>query len=240
MPSVGTRKSITDDETMGEDMFSNALVWLSSRICNWLATGETFNPTPAGDRAEIPRKQVGKIGETQKSLLERWHSLNEELDIWYEGLPATFLPSARIASKDADGRAREGYDGPFEEIWHVMPMCAATMQHYHMARVLLLINKPHESTAGRSSIGDRFRSYRSIEREATRHCYEICGIALSRPPASVRVHSTQPLFVAGQYFELEKERKVVLELLRGVKADLGWSTEDRARQLLGQWGWETG
>ena len=235
VPSDRLKSALVAGDTMGEDMISNALVWLSSRICNYLATGETFVPTPAGDRTEIPRTHIGKVGETQKSLLERWNALYKELDIWYEGLPATFRPSARI--KPAR-RRNEDEENPFQEIWYVLPMCAATMQHYHMARVLLLINKPHETTAGRITIGDRFGSYRSIDREATRHCYEICGIALSRPQASVRVHQTQPLFIAGQYFEQERERKVVLDLLRGIKEDLGWSTEDQVKQLLKQWGWE--
>ena len=226
---------------MGEDMYANALVWLTSRICNYLATGEAFNAAPAGDRAETPRTEIGTIGESQKSLLERWYALSRALDNWFNGLPATFKPSARIKARNqpSDG-ATSDIDSPFSEVWYVIPMCAATMQHYHMARVLLLVNKPHETTAGRITIGDRIGSYRSIDREATRHCYEICGISLSRPPASVRVHSTQPLFVAGQYFEGRRERRVVLELLKGIKEDLGWSTGDRVQQLLRQWGWDDG
>ena len=37
------------------------------------------------------------------------------------------------------------------------------MQHYHMARILLLVNKPHETTMRRSTIAHRLNSYRSIE-----------------------------------------------------------------------------
>jgi len=37
----------------------------------------------------------------------------------------------------------------------------------------LLINKPHESTARRSTIGSRLKSYRDIEEEIVQHCYEI-------------------------------------------------------------------
>ena len=47
------------------------------------------------------------------------------------------------------------------------------MQHYHMARILLLVNKPHESTMRRSTIANRLNSYRSIEEEIVSHCYEI-------------------------------------------------------------------
>ncbi len=55
--------------------------------------------------------------------------------------------------------------------------CAATMQHYHMARILLLVNKPHETTMRRSTITSRLNSYRSIEEDIIFHCYEIWYVA---------------------------------------------------------------
>ena len=65
----------------------------------------------------------------------------------------------------------------------------------------------------------------------------LSGIACSRPEASVRVHSTQPLFVAGQCFTHHREREVVLNLLRSIEIDLGWATEYRVEQLIKEWGW---
>ena len=124
------------------------------------------------------------------------------------------------------------------------------MQHYHIAPILLLVTKPHETTMRRSTIANRLNSYRLIEEEIVSHCYEIwyvaciiwllmlsaydfpSGIALSRPEASVRVHQTQPLFVAGQCLSQSHERHLILELLRGTEKDLGWATENRVQQLL--------
>ena len=63
------------------------------------------------------------------------------------------------------------------------------------------------------------------------------GIALSRPEASVRVHQTQPPFVAGQCLFQSHESHLILELLRGTESDLGWATENRVQQLLKDWGW---
>lgn len=63
------------------------------------------------------------------------------------------------------------------------------------------------------------------------------GIALSRPEASVRVHHTQPPFVAGQCLSQSHERHMILEILRGTDSDLGWGTENRVQQLLKDWGW---
>ena len=47
------------------------------------------------------------------------------------------------------------------------------MQQYHMARILLLVNKPHETTMRRSTVTSRLKSYRSIDEEVISHCYEI-------------------------------------------------------------------
>ena len=112
------------------------------------------------------------------------------------------------------------------------------MQNFHMARILLLINKPHESTARRSTVASRLKSYRNIESEIRFHSSEICGIALARPENSVRVHQVQPLFVAGQCLTEPDERRVVLELLRGIESDLGWAADYRVQHLLKEWGWD--
>jgi hypothetical protein len=107
-----------------------------------------------------------------------------------------------------------------------------------MARILLLINKPHESTAKRISVTNRLKSYPSIETEIRFHSHEICGISLSRPEASVRIHSIQPLFVSGQCLTEPRERRTVLHLLKRIESDLGWATEYRVKQLLNEWEWD--
>jgi hypothetical protein len=215
---------------MREDMISNALVWLLSKIVNYLAVGDSVDNVYPQDRLS----PNGIIGINQMTLLERWFELDKELNIWYNGLPDTFRPCARLeATKSAKGTPR----AVFSEIWYSIPMCGSTMQSYHMARALLLINKPHESTARRSTVSDRLRSYRSIESRVRYHSHEICGIALGRPDGSVRIHMLQPLFVAGQCLTDNRERQVILDLLRGIESDLGWATEYRAQQLLKEWGW---
>ena len=194
---------------MKEDMISNALVWLSSRLCNFIAAGEGFNPVPAGDRSEVPREdELGDLGRSQKSQLEKWHAIWRTFDVWFEGLPATFKPSARIKSKIqrplSDVQllpAGERTSHPFDEVWYSIPMCAATMQHYHMARILLLINKPHETTARRSTIANRLKSYREIQEQIVYHCYEIWYVASTRSlPFVLMILSQQHcLFPSGSF-----------------------------------------
>lgn len=107
-----------------------------------------------------------------------------------------------------------------------------------MARILLLVNKPHESTARQTTVANRLTSYRKIDAEVRHHSHEICGIALGRPEGSVRIHQVQPLFVAGQSMQDNRERRIVLDILRAIEADLGWATDYRMRQLLKDWGCE--
>jgi hypothetical protein len=204
---------------MREDMISNALIWLMSKIINFLASGDSVDHVFPQDRLG----PNGILGINQMLLLERWKELEKELEMWHQGLPDTFKPCARLS--------------PITEIWYSIPMCASTMQSYHMARTILLINRPHESTARRSTLSNRLHSYRAIEREVRYHSHEICGIALGRPEGSVRIHQVQPLFVAGQCLTETCERRVVLDLLRGIESDLGWATDYRVRQLFKEWGW---
>lgn len=123
----------------------------------------------------------------------------------------------------------------FDQVWFEVPQCAATMQGYHMARILLLVNRPQESTAIRSTVSARLRSYRQTIQQVSRHSREICGISLADPCASVRVHSVQPLFVAGQVFHDKSERQGILTILENIEQDLGWSTSHHVARLRHEW-----
>ncbi|CAG8981908.1 hypothetical protein HYALB_00009163 [Hymenoscyphus albidus] len=217
---------------MREDMISNALIWLMSKIVNFLASGDSVDHV----YPQNPSSPTGLIGINQMVVLERWKGLEKELEIWHQGLPDTFKPCAVLPRMTRGGR-----DEPrtiFEQIWYSMPMCASTMQAYHMARILLLINRPHESTQRRSKVHSRLNSYRSIESEVRDRSQKIVAIALGRPDGAVRIHQVQALFVAGQCLLEDCERRVVLELLRDIERDLGWATDYRVRQLIKEWGWE--
>lgn len=233
IPSNVEDSPFPERQVMREDMISNALIWLMSKIVNYLASGDSIDHVFPQNRAS----PNGYIGINQMLLLERWKELERELEVWYEGLPDTFKPTARLPPV-IDGSVPA--DSPrtlFSEIWYSIPMCGSTMQSYHMAQIILLINRPHESTARRSTLSNRLQSYRSIEMEVRHHSHEICGIALGRPEGSVRIHQVQPLFVAGQCLTEIRERHLILDLLRGIESDLGWATDYRVKQLLKEWGW---
>lgn len=166
-------------------MICNTLIWIMSKLVNFIAAGEGFQPVPACYRPPNAEKDEPlKIGVSQQRLLERWARLKDLLEAWHKNLPEVFQPCARIepsphvADQDAGSNV-------FTEIWYSIPMCSSCMEHYHMTRIVLLINRPHESTARRSNISSRLQSYRSIDAEITYHCREIwCAFYIipSSPP----------------------------------------------------------
>lgn len=211
-----------------EDRQSNKLTWLLSKIVNHLTSGDALWPE---DYAK-PLGQRCPVGVTQEQLLDRWYALMGELDGWYSGLVPSFKP---VATAPYTGPEGSGAASGLVKTWFEIPLCAATMQSYHMARILLLVNRPQESTAIRSTVSARLRSYRDAIEQALYHSRQICGISLARPADPVRIHLVQPLFVAGQVFHTENEQRVVLSLLSGIESDLGWSTSYHIKKLGQEW-----
>lgn len=213
-----------DKASLPESVMSNAMIWLLGRIINFTTSGDSINPKeyalPVGFRPAI--------AVPQEALLELWKQLENQLRKWHDSLPSTFTPAIRAQCKDSRGRS-------FEKIYYTIPMCAATMQSYHMARTLLLVNRPQESTAIRSTVTSRMKSYKEIQRQALEHSREICGISLAEPPDSVRINSLQPLFVAGQCFDDSDDQNLVVDLLVGVERDLGWRSSYYVDKLRVQW-----
>lgn len=213
-----------DEASLPESVISNAMIWLLGRVINFTTSGDSIAPfeyaLPAGYRPVV--------AVPQEMLLETWKQLEDQLRKWHDSLPATFAPAARISCEN-------GTCSSLDRIFYTIPMCAATMQSYHMARVLLLVNRPQESTAIRSTVTSRMKSYKEIQRQALEHSREICGISLAEPPDSVRINSLQPLFVAGQCFNDSSDRAQIIDLLVGVEQDLGWKSEYYVDKLRTQW-----
>jgi hypothetical protein len=216
------------EDTMKEDSFSNALVWIISKIINFISPSSNAHIGPSGAVNSSP------IGLPQQVSLERWYRLEAELDMWYKGLPETFHPCARIGFQETANKSDNLDDAPsLSEIWYSIPMCSSAMQHYHMGRILLHIHKPPQPSGAANPITSRYNST-----DIQFHSREIVGIAMACPAGSVRINSLQPLFVSGQCLTDPSERRMVLRLLQDIETDLGWATEYRVQQLRREWGWD--
>ncbi|KIW05771.1 uncharacterized protein PV09_03627 [Verruconis gallopava] len=214
---VSSNNSIDpSEESMGDDMISNALVWLLSKIANFIAT----------------------VSDDDSQATAVWQALDLEVKVWYEGLPSSFQPSARIPIDDQISPNLKW------ETWYSNSMCASTMQSYHMARMLLLIHRPSKILYGWASSHepgmvaqrkDLLSVYRSMQTELRTHAIEICSIALGRPHDPARIHMLQPLYIAGRCLTDARDQKIVITLIQDIEKDLGWATGYRVEQLLEEW-----
>lgn len=190
------------------ELVAHTLLWLVLRVMNYLADDESSSTR-----------------QTQ------WDQLTRQLDHWYANRPETFQAVA-VIRHPASGRTQLSQ---LSEAFFSIDVCAAAMQLYHFARILLLLHRP--ITAERSAVRNRLKAYREVSTEAIRHAHEIIGIALGRPPPAIRVEMLLPLSIAGACLEENDERKVVLELLRAIEQDTGCATEIRCQELIQEWGW---
>lgn len=208
---------------IAEDAKSNELLWLLGKVVNFLAAGDAMNP----EDYALPPGQRMPFGVTQEQLLEKWEIIEMELQKWQSSLPATFELKARTHAGCGSSR--------LEQVWYELPICAATMQTYHMVCILLLMNKPQESTAVRSTLATRLNFYRTVQHKVLWHAHEICGISLANPPDSVRINSVLPLFTAGQVLCDSNEQGTVQEMLSSIETELGWATYYHRDRLYLEW-----
>lgn len=223
-----------------EDMAANGLVWLLLKLVNFLAESKESQlaqwATPSSVMSNGMDSPQVSTPQSSYPATTVWLKLCWEFQTWFDGLPETFRPCIRLEQPRDLSRSPDAMTPlPFPEIFYSVPTCAATMQHYHFARIALLLNRPPDVVTGPSTARDRLQGYREVTKEVDHRCREICGIALGRPQGAVRIHMVQPLFVAGQCLESPEERQVIVDLLRGIEADLGWATDYRVKQLQADW-----
>ena len=235
-PSNRRHPDFSPVNAMTEDTISNALIWLLSKLVNFIAAGDDLSPivTPLG------------LGVRQRELLDYWEGLDKQLTAWYDGLPDCFHAPA-VCTISVGGL-------DIEEKWFPRPMCASTMQSYHFARIQLLHNKPHVTTGLpapatphiSTGLAARHASYTSILHQSREHAKEIVAIGLGRSDEGTRVHSVQPLWTAGLVLgngdmdgqmraETVSWRRVIISQLRGIQQDMGWASEYRVQTLLELW-----
>jgi len=189
---------------------ARTLLWIALKVTNYVATDA--DQTPDG-------RQI------------TFDHLNSLLDAWYGNIPETFQPCAQI-KYPLKLRTHRGATLQLTEVFFSISVCAAALQLYHFARIVLLLNKP-SVTSGVS----RLAAYREVSIPAIKHAREIVGIALGRPPPAVRVDMSLPLYVAGGCLEDDDERRVVLDLLKAIEKDTGCANDVKIRSLIDEWGW---
>lgn len=201
-------------------LVSHTLLWILLRATNFLAS-------PTQDLS------------TRQST---WDQISTDLNAWHSCLPIAFQPSAQLrhpvsrrhGSATPGGGQQSAARVGIRELFFSIPLCAATMQLYHFARIILLISKPTQTPTS-----SRLQAYREVSALALQEAHEIVGIALGRPHPAVRVEMLLPLFAAGTLLEADEERMLVVEILKAIELDTGCATENRVRDLEREWGWKS-
>lgn len=245
-PSTPTNAIVSYQPGDREDLVSCTLIWIVLRTMNFIApqddmTTSTTTTPRAFDSPASMGIRTGSNASTPgpiQSRIARWKQLRRQLEDWYDNLPFTFQPYAMMGAGAQhpsdllpDGRPR------FARLFFSVPMCAAALQLYHFAQILLLLNQPVDEVDTRNP-GTRFRMFRKVAEESEHHSRQICGIALGKPPPAVSRQMVHSLYLAGSCFEENEDRTVVLELLGNIEKETGCPTAHRVRELKEQWGWD--
>lgn len=221
-----------------EDQAANGLSWLDCKVVNFLAKSKQSQIAQwAGSSpSNVPGSPSSPSGASEQTYpnTNTWLDLCFEFQTWFEGVPETFRPCVRV-DHPRDLSKPDGGELPFPEVFFSLATCAATMQHYHFGRIALLLNRPPDIVSAPSTAFDRLQGYREVTKEVEYRGREVCGIALGRPQGEVRVYMVPLLFAVGQCLEGADERKIIVDLLRGVEADLGWATEYAVQGLQSFW-----
>ncbi|UKZ69168.1 uncharacterized protein TrAtP1_010177 [Trichoderma atroviride] len=160
-----------------------------------------------------------------------WFYLWGALDNWHSRLDADFEPYSHYTLSSHLTLPQGPQEPVFDEILFPTQVSAATLSYYHFARVLLLLAKPIDQSNPLTLLKD----YRERLADIRDNCVKICGIAAGRPGGAARIHSIQPLILAGQCLEDARERRAVVQLLQDIESDTGWPIAAQVGRLQEEW-----
>jgi hypothetical protein len=226
------------DGVTKEDQAANGVMWLVCKIVNFLAQRNRVHLAQWAGPSHLDllaKEDALNADQDPRPDPSAWLALCFDLQAWFEGIPETFRPAIRNEHPMDVSKLTEGGVSPFPEIFYGRGNCAAAIQLYHFGRIALLINQPTDVINTLSTSFDRLHGYREITKEVEYHGREICGIALGRPHGGVRIFMTPLLYAVGQCLENAEEHDIIVDLLRGVEADLGWATAYAVQRLQESW-----
>ncbi|CEL09694.1 hypothetical protein ASPCAL12827 [Aspergillus calidoustus] len=214
-----------------EDIATNVLTRLLNKLTNFLAASKRSQLEHwVGRPSESPNHSpTNPSSPSMQPTTATWLKLSFEFQSWVERMPETFRPCLRLERPKPI--PPDAAPMPFPEIFYSLTSCASAMQQYHFGRLALSLNRPVDEVSGPSTAFDRLQGYRELTKEVDHRCREICGVALGRPRGAARVQMITLLYAVGQCMEKPEERQIVIDLLRGIEADLGWSTAMQVQKL---------
>ncbi|KAL5355041.1 hypothetical protein BJX96DRAFT_140562 [Aspergillus floccosus] len=218
-----------------EDLSANGLIWLLNKVVNFRSSSKTAPWDQMTQFSPDPSTPTTSSSPHAHPTTASWLKLCFEFQSWFERIPETFRPCLRIERPRDVSKLPDIAHMPFPEIFYCLTTCASTVQQYHFGRLALALNRPADAVSGPSTVFDKLQSYRELMKEADYRCREICGIALARPQSAARIYMIPLLYAVGQCTENLEERRIIVDLLRGIEADLGWATGTQVNKLQSFW-----
>lgn len=165
---------------------------------------------------------------TPTKQTDAFSSIENQFDTWFEMLSPSFHPDGTFFSTDSSSSLLFS-----NELWFSNDLCSPTMMYYHMARILLLINRPSGLVAETS---DLLHSFRVLEHRLQVHAAAVISIVRGAPCDAVRLRAIQPLYVAGRCCSSVGDRQMMIGMLTDIEDELGIATGYRVNSLLREWG----
>ncbi|KAL2882094.1 hypothetical protein SGCOL_002356 [Colletotrichum sp. CLE4] len=156
----------------------------------------------------------------EDNYVRSYAQLKEDLDVWWKDKPWYF--DAMWANPEPGFLLEEQY---------ITDAAVTGLQHYHLARMLLIAHNPKVARLG--------TAFRAMEEELKQTVRVICGLAVANertPPAYV--NACIAITMAGDRFTDRKEQEELYRILVKTDRRLGWPTLAAQSQIREAWGWE--
>lgn len=116
--SINEAGFLQQTSAVREDIVSNGMIWLLSRIVNYLAISNEVLSN---------QRQDGECEPGQKILLENWQRLEKELEVWFSSLPSSFKVGAVVNSPYGTRKGNMENGAQIPTIWYSMSMCGKVL-----------------------------------------------------------------------------------------------------------------
>ncbi|KAI8654003.1 hypothetical protein NCS56_01356200 [Fusarium sp. Ph1] len=155
----------------------------------------------------------------------RYDALLDDLTTWTYSKPDSFTPI--YLSQPSNGQL-------YPEIWVYNESVAGGLQHYHLARILLLSHNPSLPKIGSA----KTIAKKKIDREIKNDSNIICGIAESISQASpAHIIACMAIALAGDLFQNRNEQEAIFHILTKTTKQYGWPTSSIQTYLKEAWDW---
>ena len=159
----------------------------------------------------------------QPALEQRWRTMSASIDIHETSRPVSFRPISHLPAADPDKS--------FESIVYVSAAAAAATQMLDLARLLLVLAFPDQSSARKVA---RLTSD-AVATHALSLSRKIVGNSIDNRQTIAWANAVQLLACAGLLLVAFNDRMALLKVLEDIKMDTGWSTHGHVEALRNWW-----